>query len=282
MPELPEVEAIARILSPIVTGRRIRSCRVIHPVVVGGAAGVRAVERAADRLVAGVERRGKYLLLRLDRGWLAMHFRLSGQVVWYDRRRPPPHVDVALDFSAGTLGFFDRRHLGKVRWLERPEDLASIAGMGVDPLSREFSAARLGELLRGSRRPVKLVLMDQGKIAGLGNIWSCEALWRARIDPRRRADRLGEKETGRLAVAIVAVLQRALKSCLDPAPDFRDPDWWFQGADKFLRVYDREGRPCRRCGARIRRIRQGGRSTYFCPGCQTNSRRGTLQRAPQR
>lgn len=271
MPELPEVEAIARLLLPLVRGRRIRRCRVIHPVVVGGPAAVRAAQRVAGRRVTGVERRGKYLLLLLDRGCLAMHFRLSGQVVWYDPRRPPPHVDVALDFPAGTLGFVDPRHLGKFRWLPRPGALPGIAAMGVDPLSRDFNVKRLAALLHSSRRPVKLLLMDQNKIAGLGNIWSCEALWRARIDPRRPAARLTPAETRRLTLAIVAVLRRALKSCLDPAPDFRDPDWWFQGADRFLRVYDREGRPCRRCGARIRRIRQGGRSTYFCGGCQRNA-----------
>lgn len=277
MPELPEVEAIARTLRPLVDRRRILACRVIHRIAVArrpadhsGEAAARKLAGASGARVLGVERRGKYLLLRLDRGWLAFHLRLSGLMVWYDRNRPPEHVDVALDFASGTLGFVDRRHLGRVRWLDQMEELPGIARMGVDPLSPEFTPERLRTILRATRRPLKLVLMDQEKIAGLGNIWSCESLWLARLDPRCRADRIGEPATRRLAAAIVAVLRRALQSCLDPAPNFRDPNWWFQGADKSLKVYDREGRRCRRCGTPIRRIRQGGRSTYFCPGCQRN------------
>jgi formamidopyrimidine-DNA glycosylase len=266
MPELPEVEAMARVVRPLVEGRRILDCRVIHAVVTAG--GAEALRQAKGRKVVGVERRGKYLLVALDRGWIAFHFRLSGQVFWYESRRPPKHVDVALDFAHWTLGFVDRRHLGRVRWLNRPEEIAGIARMGVDPLSPEFTPERLGEILRESRQPVKLVLMDQEKVAGLGNIWTSESLWRARIDPRRRADRLTERETRRLATAVVGVLRRALESCLDPAPDFRDPDWWFEGGDRAIRVYDREGKGCPRCGTAIRRVRQGARSTYFCPGCQ--------------
>jgi formamidopyrimidine-DNA glycosylase len=272
MPELPEVEAMARLTRRLVKGRKIMDCRVIHAVVARNSTRDRrnpkAVLRAKGRTVEGVERRGKYLLLRLDRGWLAFHFRLSGQLLWYRRERPPKHVDVALDFARDTLGFVDRRHLGRVRWLDRPRDLPGIARMGVDPLAREFTAKRLREILGSSRRAVKQVLMDQEKVAGLGNVWSSEALWRARIDPRRRADRIGEQETRRLRTAIVDVLRRALQSCLVPAPDFRDPQWEFEGADRIIRVYDREGRKCPRCGKRIRRVRQGNRSTYFCPGCQ--------------
>ncbi len=257
---------MSRLTRRLVKGRKIVDCRVIHAVVTGG--GARELLQTEGRTVVDVERRGKYLLLRLDRGWLALHFRLSGKLLWYARERPPKHVDVELDFGRGTLGFVDPRHLGRVRWLDRLEELPGVARMGVDPLSRDFTAKRLAEIFAGSRRAVKLVLMDQERVAGLGNIWSCEALWRARIDPRRRANRVGGKETLRLRAAIVAVLRRALQSCLDPAPDFRDPEWWFEGGDSFLRVYDREEKRCRRCGHGIRRVRQGNRSTYFCPGCQ--------------
>jgi formamidopyrimidine-DNA glycosylase len=277
MPELPEVEAMARTLRPLVAGRRILDCRVIHPVVTGG--GAQAVLQAKRHKVVSVERCGKYLLLALDRGWIAFHFRLDGLLLWYERRRPPKHVDVALDFVSGTLGFVDRRHLGRVRWIERPEEIPGIARMGVDPLSAEFTPERLGQILRESRRPVKLVLMDQEKIAGLGNIWTSESLWRARIDPRRRANRLTDAETRRLAATVVGVLRRAIESCLDPAPNFRDPDWWFEGGDRAIRVYDREGTRCPRCGTTIQRIAQGGRSTYYCPGCQTKPRKGAWQRA---
>lgn len=279
MPELPEVEAMARLVRPLVEGRRILDCRVIHAVVTAG--GARALGQATGRKVVAIGRCGKYLLLQLDRGWLAFHFRLSGQIFWYRRERPPKHVDVALDFAQGSLGYADRRHLGRVRWLDRLEDLPGIARMGVEPLSPEFTPERLRKILRGSRRAVKLVLMDQEKIAGIGNVWASESLWRARIDPRRRADRLSEAETGRLARAVVGSLRRAIESCLDPAPDLRDLNWGFEGTGKILRVYDREGKRCPRCGAAIHRMRQGNRSTYFCPGCQTNSRPGAIECAPR-
>jgi formamidopyrimidine-DNA glycosylase len=115
---------------------------------------------------------------------------------------------------------------------------------------------------------LKDFLLDQSRVAGLGNIYSCESLWRARLDPRRRANTLQPQEAHRLHKAIVSVLTRALECCLHPAPNFRDPEWWFQGLETILRVYGREGKPCRRCGEPIQRIAQGGRSTYCCGRCQ--------------
>jgi formamidopyrimidine-DNA glycosylase len=220
------------------------------------------------RRVEAVERRGKYLLLRLDRGWVTLHFRLDGQLVWFDTPRVTGHIDVTFEFAAGTLGFVDRRHFGRVHFLRRVEDASGIRGLGVDPVSREFTRLLFQEILAGARRPLKLLLMDQARIAGLGNIYSSESLWRARLDPRRRANCATPAEARRLHNSIVYVLRRALEYCSHPAPNFRDPKWWFQGLERILRVYQLAGEPCRRCGERIRRIEQGGRSTFFCPGCQ--------------
>jgi formamidopyrimidine-DNA glycosylase len=274
MPELPEIEAIARSLRPLVSGKTIRRCRVIHAIAVRPSSGRGAKQAAAAlerrlraRRIRRVSRRGKYLLFELDRGNVVLHFRLSGQLLWFDSGILG-HVDVAFEFATGALGFVDPRHLGRVQWLAAPEDSRGIRSLGVDPLSAEFTAERLGKILGGSKRPLKLVLLDQARIAGLGNIYSCEALWHARLDPRRLAPRIKPAETRRLHKAIVAVLRRALECCLHPAPDFRDPDWWFQGLEDILRVYGREGKPCRRCGAPIRRLPQGGRSTFACVRCQ--------------
>jgi formamidopyrimidine-DNA glycosylase len=274
MPELPEVEAVARALRPLVQGRTIRRARVLHPIAVRPSCG-RGARRAAQDLAARLRgrritrasRRGKYLLLELDRGCVVMHFRLDGQLVWFDSHALSGHIDVAFDLDSGTLGFVDRRHFGRVQLLAEPDDLPGIRALGVDPLTPEFTAEKLAEILRSSR-PLKLLLLDQARIAGLGNIYSAEALWRARLDPRRRAHRVLPAEAVRLHKAIVAVLHRALECCLHPAPDFRDPGWWFQGLEAILRVYGREGLPCRRCSAAVRRIEQGGRSTYACFRCQ--------------
>ncbi len=275
MPELPEVEAVARALRPLVVGQRIRRCRVIHPIAVrpssgrGGKAATRQLEaRLRGRRIHAVKRFGKYLTLALDQGWIVLHFRLDGQLVWFDSEKITGHVDVALDLDNGTLGFVDPRHFGRVQWIPSPELLAGIRSLGVEPLSPEFAASRFAELLKRSRRPLKLFLLDQSKVSGIGNIYSSEALWRARLDPRRRAHRISPIEAKRLHKAIVDVLHRALECCSDPAPDFRDPKWWFQGLDEILGVYGREGKPCRRCGAPIRRVEQGGRSSFACFRCQ--------------
>ncbi len=278
MPELPEVEAVARTLRPLVRGQTIVRCRVIHAIAVRPRGPARLRRSVEGQRIESVERRGKYLLLRLSRGFVVLHFRLDGQLVWFDspkasssrpRQAAAGHIDVAFELRSGTLGFVDRRHFGRVQWLASPEDLSGIRGLGMDPLSRRCTPEKLRELLAGARRPVKLLLMDQTRLAGLGNIYSNEALWHARLDPRRRAAGLAPHEARRLHKSIVYVLRRALECCLHPAPDFRDPGWWFQGLEKMLRVYGRETRPCRRrCGGRVRRIEQGGRSSYFCPTCQ--------------
>lgn len=268
MPELPEVEAVSRTLRPLVRGQTIRHCQVLHSIAVRPQSPAKLRRGVDGQRVEGVERRGKYLLLRLGRGCLLMHFRLDGQLVWFDTVKTQGHIDVALQLDSGTLGFVDRRHFGRVQWLAHPDESPGIRALGVDPISPGFTPARLQALLSAARRPVKLLLLDQTRIAGLGNIYSNEALWHARLDPRRRADRLTSREARHLHKAIVNVLHRALKCCLDPAPNFRDPEWWFQGLERILRVYGREAERCRRCDGRIRRIEQGGRSSYFCPGCQ--------------
>lgn len=273
MPELPEVEAVARAVRPLVCGRTIQRCAVIHPIAVQpqSASGLR--RRLGRRRVGAVERRGKYLLLRLDQGCVVLHLRLDGKLLWFPRRemrrgKTKAHVDVALEFAHGTLGFVDRRHLGRVQWFRRAEDVAGIRTLGVEPLSPEFTASRLSALLGASRRPVKLSLMDQTRIAGLGNIYANEALWRAGLDPRRSCQGVKSSDARRLHKAVVAVLRRALQCCLDPAPNFRDPKWWFQGLEKILHVYRREGQQCHWCRAKIQRIEQGGRSSFFCARCQ--------------
>jgi len=208
-----------------------------------------------------------------------LHFRLDGQLVWFSgpneflgRANQPEHgvhVDIALELGNGVLGFADRRHFGRVHAWKSAADSAGLSSLGVDALSKDFAVARFRELLAASVRPLKDFLLDQSRVAGLGNIYSCEALWHARLNPRRRACSLKPQEARRLHKAIVSVLARALECCLHPAPDFRDSAWWFQGLETIPRAYGREGEPCRRCKAPIRRIEQGGRSTYYCRRCQT-------------
>ena len=278
MPELPEVEAIASTLRPLVRGQSVRCAHVLHAVATRPQTPLQLVTLSQGRRVREVWRRGKYLFLELDRGLIEMHFRFDGQLLWFssakellERANRAPggvHVDVALEFGKGVLGFADRRHFGRVHAWESAETCVPLKRLGVDALSREFTKDVLHTKLQASRRPVKEFLLDQARVAGIGNIYSCEALWHARLDPRRAAHSLSGRESARLHKAIVSVLRRALECCLDPAPDFRNPEWWFQGLDKIVRTYQREGSPCKRCGQRIQRVTQGGRSTYCCLHCQ--------------
>ncbi len=278
MPELPEVEAVVRTLRPLVQGRRIRCVHVFHPIATKPQAASHVARQAQGHRIRKVNRKGKYVLLVLDRGLLTMHFRLDGQLQWFanrkellqraNQRENGVHVDVALELDKGVLGFADRRHFGRVHIWESADDCPGLAVLGIDALSSDFTSSRLAPLLAASKRPLKDFLLDQAHVAGIGNIYSCESLWYARLDPRRRANTLKPQEARCLHKAIVSVLSCALECCLHPAPDFRDPEWWFQGLENILGAYGREGKPCRRCGEPIRRIAQGGRSTYYCRRCQ--------------
>ncbi len=251
---------------------------VFHPIARKPQTASYLAKSVERRKIVEVERRGKSLLLMLDCGLIEMHFRFDGQLIWFPHAREllkrantgehGVHVDVALELNQGVLGFADGRHFGRVHAWEPAEARRSLKALGIDGWSRRFTAAELRVQLARSKRPVKEFLLDQKKVRGIGNIYSSEALWHARIEGRRRANTLQEQETARLHKAIVSVLQRALECCLQPAPDFLDANRWFQGLESILRVYRREGLNCRRCKHDIQRIEQSGRSTYCCLHCQ--------------
>jgi formamidopyrimidine-DNA glycosylase len=278
MPELPEVEAVAQTLGPLVGRQHIRCVHVLHPIATKPQSPSSLARIAEGRRILAVKRRGKYLFLHLANAIITLHFKLDGQLLWFsnakkmlaaaNKPQSGVHVDVAFELNKGVLGFADRRHFGRVQVWKSEQACPALAHLGPDALSRDFTPALFAKLLATSKRPLKGFLLDQSRVAGIGNIYSCESLWHAKLNPRRRAHSLSSAESRRLHKAIVSVLSRALECCLHPPPDFRDPDWWFQGLEKILRVYDREGKPCRRCGNKIKRIAQGGRSTYFCAQCQ--------------
>jgi formamidopyrimidine-DNA glycosylase len=279
MPELPEVEAVARTLRPLVRGRRIRCVHVLHAIATKPQSPAQLTSQAQGRRIRDVARKGKYLYLVLDRGIVVLHFKLDGQLLWFSNAKEllaranrkdenGVHVDVALELDKGVLGFADPRHFGRVHYWPSVEACPGLSKLGIDALAPGFTAHYFAQLLAASKRPLKEFLLDQSHVAGIGNIYSCESLWHARLSPRRRANTLNPQESRRLHKAIVSVLARALECCLHPPPNFRDPEWWFQGLETILRAYDREGQPCRRCGEPIQRIAQGGRSTFYCAHCQ--------------
>lgn len=256
MPELPEVEAAMEVLRRRAKGRVIAKVRLLHPAL------KRRVRPATLRALVGarvvrLERRGKHQLLHLDDGRIVhVHFRMNGD--WdYGKSDAelPRFARAVIDFEGGTrIVLVDSRALGTLDVHPAGAELA--LGLGPDAADRGWTAAVLGSALAKRRGPIKPALLDQKLVAGLGNIYAAESLWRARINPFFRADALSEKAVRALRSAIAAVITRATGS------RYTDDD------TVNLDVYDREGLPCRRCGTPIERVVQTGRSTYFCPKCQ--------------
>jgi len=286
MPELPEVETVRRGLAPHLEGRRIESARLNRPDL-RFPFPPRFAERLAGSTILALARRAKYLLVPLDTGeTLVIHLGMSGRVLIEARESRDPlgefhhktgrlpqhdHVEIALEDGKRII-FNDPRRCGFML-LEPSETLdahPTFAGLGVEPLGNAFSAAYLLARFAGRRTPLKLALLDQRHVAGLGNIYVCEALHRAGIAPERAAATLIAPEAERLAAEIRVVLDEAIAAGGSTLKDYRHEDGslgYFQHA---FRVYDREGEPCPKpgCGGTISRRVQGARSTFFCEECQ--------------
>jgi formamidopyrimidine-DNA glycosylase len=261
MPELPEVEFAAGVARAVAVGRTITSIRVLHHAQRRALPARRARLLVGDRVNA-VDRRGKTQLFRLTSGRvLAVHFRMTGD--WAVRAAGealPPHARAVFAFDNGVrLVLDDARALAVISMVE--PGASAVPGLGPDANDPDFTAAALGAALAARRIPIKLALLDQRVVAGLGNIYVAEALWSAKIDPRTPANRLRSLRLKRLVAAIRRVLAKAARHA---------QRYYTRGlsAPNRFEVYDREGEPCRRCGARIKRIVQGARSTYFCATCQ--------------
>ena len=285
MPELPEVETIRRQIEPELVGRRIESMevfdeRLTRPVP------PREVERAVTgRRIESVGRRGKYLMVRLEGGrWLVMHLRMTGNIVLREPRSDVRFLRAVIRLEGGTtLLFTDARRFGTAVVLDDGEvDAYMAVRAGVEPLSERLTAERVCELAAGRRAPLKSFLLAQEGIAGLGNIYADEALWRARLHPLSPAGSMRLEHCERLREGTVGALEAGLDNGGASIDDYRDA----RGAEGTMQdefcVHNREGQPCPRCGTEIRRIVLGGRSTYFCPGCQQRLRRRRRRKARRR
>jgi formamidopyrimidine-DNA glycosylase len=267
MPELPEVQTVVLTLRPKVVGRAIRGVALARRDIVSPVT-IDLVTQLTGRTIRNVARRGKRIVFTLDDGnRFYIHLGMTGQLT---TARPdaeaPPHTHLELDVGPGrVLRFRDPRRFGGVWWLGS-EDGAQDVGMGPEPLA--MRPAQLAKRLGRTTRAVKNALMDQRVVAGLGNIYVDESLFAAGIHPLARADALTAEQVARLNRAIKATLRRALRHRGSTLRDYRDADGESGGFQKLHRVYDRAGKPCRRCRTPIERIVLGGRSTHFCPRCQ--------------
>jgi formamidopyrimidine-DNA glycosylase len=269
VPELPEVETVVRGLAPALVGRRVVAVQVRERRLRGGVAPSFAA-RLTGRVVTGLARRGKYVLATLDDGrvWL-VHLGMTGRLT-LARGAPPAerhdHVVVALD-DGRILTYNDARRFGRMA-VVAAEDVAAETGEGLEPLAAEFHAVALFALTRRRKTSIKALLMDQRRVAGLGNIYVNEILFQAGVRPGRRAGRLGRADCARIVDATRAVLADAIRRGGSSISDYRDghgQPGWFQLEH---RVYDRAGKPCVRCAAPIRARVIVGRSTFYCPRCQ--------------
>jgi formamidopyrimidine-DNA glycosylase len=276
MPELPEVETIRRGLEPLVIGLRIaavtvRDRRLRTPVA------VRSLGRLRGARLLAVHRRSKYLLLHTDAGLsLLLHLGMTGRVWVTDAGRPArPHEHVVFAFEGGReMRFADPRRFGMVAVVrtDRLERHPSLRGLGPEPIGDGLDPAALAEIFwcetRRRKKPVKNFLMDARTIAGVGNIYACEALFRAGLHPKRAVGRIARARWGRLVDAVRAVLGEAIEAGGTTLRDFHNAEGEAGYFSVQLRVYDREGKACPRCRSPIRRVVLAGRATFYCPRCQ--------------
>jgi formamidopyrimidine-DNA glycosylase len=271
MPELPEVESVRRRLEPVLVGRRFEGVEIGDPRLVAPL-DPRAVAAELDaERVAAVERRGKYLVLRFESGRvLLVHLRMTGSLEHGRELGADPYRRALVRLDDGTeLGYRDVRRFGTWLLLEPGEELAYLARrLGAEPLEEAFTPRVLAERLAGRRAPVKAALLDQRTLAGMGNIYVDEALWRAKIHPLRPAASLRPAEVRRLHEAIRAALELGIARQGSTLRDYRLPDGSSGGMQTEFRVYGRAGEPCERCGTPIAKTKAGGRGTWFCPRCQ--------------
>jgi formamidopyrimidine-DNA glycosylase len=270
MPELPEVETIARHLrdgwggAPPLPGRRIASVTIRWPRHIATPSAARFRRELEGQRVLDVRRRGKYVVLPLERATLLIHLKMSGDLLVSPPGTPPDRFDrTVFHLDDGwELRFSDARKFGKAFLLADPQRILAL--LGPEPLERGFTSQLLGERLRLRRRALKPLLLDQTFVAGLGNIYADEALHRARLHPLRRSDRLSPDEVRALWLGIRQSLQRGLRH------HGASIDWVYRGGEfqNHFRVYQRTGEPCPACGTAIARLVVGQRGTHICPACQ--------------
>jgi formamidopyrimidine-DNA glycosylase len=268
MPELPEVETVARQLSPLVADRRVARVEVfdekLRDLDTAALVGcrIRRVRRVGKQLVFDLTRpRGRRVTL-----YLVVHLRMTGRLLWLPAgTRELPRRRAELVVNGGRVAFCDTRRFGTLKLCRNKDEFAPA---GIEPLGYELTSGRLAGLLAGGRQEIKGWLLRQDRLVGLGNIYASEILYACRVDPRREAASLTVPEIRRLHRSTRAILARAIEHCGTTFSDFQDAHGETGGFVRFLKVYRQAGARCRRCGGTIERIVQQQRSTFFCSGCQ--------------
>ncbi len=275
MPELPEVETIRRHLAPVLTNSRVTDVKILRPDIIEFPSPRQFQSRIKGQRILGVTRKGKYLLFFLTQGWLLIvHLRLSGHLRLMDNGSPLKYERLRLILDKGkALIFIEPRVLGRaylVRDGSLPQALTGLTKIGTEPLSPQFTMGYLAALLKNRKAPIKTLLLNQRICAGVGNIYSDEALFFSGIKPTRPGGTLKKRDTLFLVRSLRMVLRSGIRYLGTTMRDgrYRLPDGGKGEFQDRLMVFNREGIPCRICGTEIRRIKIGNRSSYYCPRCQ--------------
>lgn len=270
MPELPEVETVVRSLFPVIAGKTIHAVtdypgheRVFEHVTL---ASLR--KNCLEQNINGIRRRGKYIIISLNSGILAIHLRMTGVLkTVLSEQDKESHLAARFDFTDGTsLYFKDYRKFGRIYFFNMIEEMDSF--LGVEPLSDDFSARFLQELLSDRKRKIKPFLLDQRYIVGLGNIYTDEALWMSQIHPETICSRIPAQRISLLHNAIRNVLEKAISLKGTTFMTFSFENGRSGNFRKYLNVFGKNGEPCPRCFADIKKMKVGQRGTHFCPACQ--------------
>ena len=273
MPELPEVETVRVLLEPAVTGRTLERVEILDGRLVRPFEPLEVAAELEGEVIERLERRGKYLIFRFESGRvLLVHLRMTGSFGYAPGGSLPddPYRRAVLTLDNGSdVAYRDVRRFGTWLLLEPGElDPYLAVRLGDEPFSEAFTPRVLAERLKGRRAPIKSVLLDQRSLAGMGNIYADEALWRARVHPLRPADALTRAQVGRLHAGIRSALELGIARQGASLSDYRTPNGDRGAMQDEFEAYGREGEPCSRCGALIAKIRAAGRGTWFCPRCQ--------------
>jgi formamidopyrimidine-DNA glycosylase len=275
VPELPEVELVARSLERLVAGRRILAARLLRAGLAPDTSPRTFARTLRGAQINSVGRRGKHVLAHLDNGRvLITHLRMTGRFLYLPPAAPlPKHTHALFELDDGRrLVFTDQRHFAmmKVVRADALHETKELRSLAPEPFSDEFTPAYLCAALARSRRTLKETLLDQKRVLGLGNIYAAEVMFMARVNPFKTAAQVSGARVPRLHKAILDVLGEALAhgSTMNVDPENIDGSYYGGGYESRWRVYDREGEPCNACRAPIRRVAHAGRSTFYCPRCQ--------------
>ncbi len=272
MPELPEVETLRRALIPLVEGKTLKEIRFFRkdlrfpiPIEV-------LEKQAVDKEIKTVLRKGKYLLFQTSSGTMILHLGMSGRVVQCASDKPEQkHTHVVFRIEKDIwLHFVDPRRFGCLVWQNNGEEHKLLRFQGPDPFSSEANAKAMKQVAQKCKGPIKSFLMNGQRIAGIGNIYACESLFKARIHPNRPANRLSIKSWNRVLSEIRATLNCSIAAGGTTLKDFFDPSGTVGYYVLQLSVYGKEGEPCPKCKTLVNRIVHSGRSTFFCKKCQKN------------